>query len=110
MTFITPAFVQLSWEMPAVTASQKRNKFACSWVVRALWLQKRPDNSVKSPADRAAPDCTRSSLGAADSKKHRSQHGIKGLGISQVKILKAQRSLHLAKKVPLKREACRKKE
>lgn len=43
----------------------------------------------------------------ADSK-HRSQHGIKGLGISQVKILKAQRSPYLTKQEPLRRDACRK--
>lgn len=47
-------------------------------------------------------------LSAADSK-HLSKHRIKGLEISQVKILKAQRSLYLAKKAPLRGDVAERK-
>lgn len=87
--------------------SQKRNRFACSWVVRALWLSKGSDNAVKGPADGAAPSCTRSfhmwlttNIAVNMASK----------GCSHVKMLKTQRSPDLAKSAPLRKEVCRRKE
>lgn len=105
MIFIMPAFVQLSWKMWAVTdwtnlhVSGLEERFDC-W--RGLMML--------SSAGRQRPQMHQiSSLGGWQHTIY-SQQRIKELGLSQAKVLKTQRSLHLDKRTSLRRKMNRKKE